>query len=444
VGDVGQSSWEEVNRVVSGGNYGWRCREGAHAFNSSCGGATGLAEPVAEYARTEGFSVTGGYVYRGSANPLLAGRYVFGDYGSGRLWNIATDTAPTMTVTAGSDTGLNISSFAEGVDGELYVVHYGGTLHRLTQGAAGTGVGVPAQLSQTGCVSATAPATPAPGLIPYAPTAAFWSDGAAKERYLALPDGQNIVVNADGDFDFPNGSVLVKHFRIGAQLVETRLFMRHPDGVWAGYTYEWNAAGTGATRVVGGKTATVAGQSWTFPSEAQCLQCHTAAAGHTLGLSIEQLNGTLSYAATGRSANQITTLNAIGTLSPPVTQDPAMLARLPDPTGSAGTPAERARSYLHVNCSNCHRPGGGTPGSMDLRYTTALPLTNACNAAPAAGDLGITGARLLMPGSAAQSLIVARMNRRSTGAMPPLSSNVVDAAGVTLVSDWVNSLTTCN
>ncbi|MEP7313359.1 MAG: PQQ-dependent sugar dehydrogenase [Pseudomonadota bacterium] len=443
VADVGQGNWEEVNRVTSGGNYGWRCREGAHAFSSNCGGATGLIDPVAEYSHAEGSSITGGFVYRGTANPQLVGRYVVGDFGSGRIWSIAADAAPTVTLTSGTDTGLNIASFGEGVDGELYAVHYGGTLHRLMQ-ATGATANVASQLSQTGCVSASAPTTPATGLIPYAPNAAFWSDGALKERFLALPDGQNIVVTADGDFDFPNGSVLVKNFRIGTQLVETRLFMRHPDGVWAGYSYEWNAAGTDATRVVGGKTVSVAGQSWTYPSEAQCLQCHTSAAGHTLGLAIDQLNGTLTYPATARSANQITTLNAIGTLSPPVTQDPANLARLPDPAGTVATVAERARAYLHVNCANCHRPGGGTPDTMDLRYTTALPLTNACNAAPAAGDLGITGARLLMPGSAAQSLIVARMNRRTAGAMPPLASNIVDAAGVALLTSWVNSLTSCN
>ena len=98
-----------------------------------------------------------------------------------------------------------------------------------------------------------------------------------KSRYLALPDGQRIAIGADGDFDFPNGSVLVKNFRIGTQPVETRLFMRHDNGEWAGYTYEWNAQGTDATRVVGGKSVQVAGQSWLFPSELQCMLCHTNA-----------------------------------------------------------------------------------------------------------------------------------------------------------------------
>ncbi|MGH8285407.1 MAG: PQQ-dependent sugar dehydrogenase, partial [Steroidobacteraceae bacterium] len=134
VADVGQNLWEEANRVTVGGNYGWRCREGAHSFNTNCGGAQNLIDPVVEYGHSVGFSITGGYVYRGATFPTLQGRYVFGDFG-GRIWNIARDTAPTLDVTNTTApvlaTGLSISSFAEGNDGELYVVHHGGTLHRL-------------------------------------------------------------------------------------------------------------------------------------------------------------------------------------------------------------------------------------------------------------------------------------------------------------------------
>ncbi len=95
--DVGQGALEEVDLIVRGGNYGWRCLEGTQG--------TGLAlrtesqspiAPVAQYGRSQGFSTTGGFVYRGSAIPALHGRYVFGDYG-GRLFNIARDTTPTCT-----------------------------------------------------------------------------------------------------------------------------------------------------------------------------------------------------------------------------------------------------------------------------------------------------------------------------------------------------------
>lgn len=445
VADVGQGAWEEIDRVTLGGNYGWRCREGTHAYDTACGGATNLVDPVAEYSHAEGNSITGGFVYRGAASPQLVGQYVFGDFGSGRLWSINAGAAPTQTqtISGGAASGLNFSAFGEGTDGELYAVDYGGTLRRVTQGSGAATGGVATNLSQTGCATAGAPATPVAGMVPYAPLAPFWSDGAVKERYLAVPDGKTITVNAQGDFDLPPGSVLVKHFRLNDQLIETRLFMRHPDGAWAGYTYEWNAAGTDAARVVGGKTVSVAGQSWTFPSEAQCLQCHTNAAGGSLGLEIAQLNSPLRYPATGRTVNQLTTLNAVGLLSPALTQDVATLPHLVDPYGTAGTLAERARAYLHTNCAQCHRPGGGTPDDMDLRFATPLAQTKLC-AAPTAGDLGIAGAQRLVPGSVATSLVVQRMNRRGADQMPPLASNLVDAAGVALISEWISSLASCS
>ena len=447
VGDVGQSAWEEVDRVVSGGNYGWRCREGAHDYNLSCGSLQPRLDPVAEYGRSAGFSITGGYVYRGTAIPALVGRYVFGDYGSGRIWHIPSGSQPTVTVTGsqGISTGLGIASFGEALDGELYVVDInGGGLHRIVQGAGGGSV--PTQFSATGCGASSNPSQPAPGLIPYAPNAGFWSDGAAKARWLALPDGQNIDTSAaDQDWDFPNGTVLRKDFRIGTRLVETRLFMRHTNGNWAGYTYEWNAAGTDATRVVGGKTVAISGQNWIFPSEAQCLGCHTAAAGRSLGLETAQLNGNLLYPATGRTANQVVTLNAIQMLSPPITAAPTALPVIPDPEDTAGTLTERARAWLHTNCAFCHQPGGPTPSSMDLRYTTSLTATNPCNALPQAGDLGLPNARIVAPGAPGSSVLLERMDQRgSADMMPPFGSNRVDTQGVQLITDWIDSLASCS
>jgi uncharacterized repeat protein (TIGR03806 family) len=444
LGDVGQSALEEVDIVELGGNYGWRCLEGTNNTGLACGPNPSPIAPVAQYGRSAGFSITGGHVYRGSAIPSLVGRYVFADFGTGNLWHIARDTDPTLTVTGATalDTNLNVASFAQDTDGELYIVSLAGTLHRLAQGAGGGGQ-IPTLLSDTGCVNPANPAQPASGLIPYAPNAPFFSDNATKARWLALPNGQRITVGADDDFDFPSGSVLVKNFLLGNRLVETRLFMRHNDGNWAGYTYEWNAGGTEATRVIGGKTVTVAGQTWEFPSESQCLQCHTAAAGRTLGLEIGQLNGDLLYPATGRTANQLTTLDDVDVLTPPLAQTPASLPVIPNPFGSAGL-GERARAWLHTNCANCHRPGGGAQSGMDLRYTTPLDDTQACDVAPTLGDLGIANARLIAPGSAARSVVVARVDRTGTDAMPPLARHLIDTQGVQLLTGWIDGLQNCN
>jgi glucose/arabinose dehydrogenase len=133
VGDVGQNAREEIDRVVLGGNYGWRCFEGTRDTGLACGSPTNLQAPVAEYDNPAlGSAVTGGYVYRGAAFPTLVGRYIFGDFGSGRIWNIANTTTPTMDMTGGFNSGLGISSFGEGNDGELYVVDYNGRLFHIT------------------------------------------------------------------------------------------------------------------------------------------------------------------------------------------------------------------------------------------------------------------------------------------------------------------------
>ena len=146
----------------------------------------------------------------------------------------------------------------------------------------------------------------------------------------------------------------------------------------------------------------------------------------------------------GRTANQLLTLNTIGMFSPALSTAQLATPAMPDPYGTSGTVSERARAYLHTNCANCHQPGGGTPTNLDLRYSTVLAATNACDAPPQAGELGLMTARIVAPGAAARSVLVARINRRDAQAMPPLSSTVVDAAGVNLLTNWVNSLTACN
>ena len=82
--------------------------------------------------------------------------------------------------------------------------------------------------------------------------------------------------------------------------------------------------------------------------------------------------------------------------------------------------------------------------NLDLRYTTLLANTNACDVLPDAGGLGLMMPRIIAPGDASRSVLVARVDRRDVNGMPPLGSTVVDAAGVALLNDWVNSLTGCN
>jgi len=133
VGDVGQNDWEEIDVIEAGLNYGWNVREGAHCYpaGSSCD-ATGLTDPVTEYGRGLGVSVTGGYVYRGSAIPDLVGWYVFGDFGSGRVFAIPEDSVAGTVAEVLLDTNISIVAFGEAVSGELYLIDYGvGTIHEV-------------------------------------------------------------------------------------------------------------------------------------------------------------------------------------------------------------------------------------------------------------------------------------------------------------------------
>lgn len=132
VGDVGENSWEEVNRVQVSENYGWRQREGAHCFDPPTNCSTDNVDPVTEYSHDLGDSVTGGFVYRGSEIPDLQGFYLFGDFGTGRIWAVAADSEQGVEPAELVDTNLRIASFAESNDGELYVLDIAaGTIHRI-------------------------------------------------------------------------------------------------------------------------------------------------------------------------------------------------------------------------------------------------------------------------------------------------------------------------
>jgi hypothetical protein len=236
--------------------------------------------------------------------------------------------------------------------------------------------------------------------------------------------------------------VLVKNFGLAGKLIETRLFIRHDDGGWAGYSYEWDDAQTDATLLPANKTRVVGNQTWYYPSRAECGRCHTAAAGSSLGPEVLQLNSDFVYPQTNRLSNQMATLDHIGMFDKPLSAPPAQLPSMPAPTGV--TPIEqRARAYLHANCSFCHRPQGGGGGNIDLRYATPLGNTTACNGAPQVGDLGIAGAKIILPGDPSKSILVQRPKRTDAFRMPPLATTAVDLTGTTLLEQWVQGLGTC-
>lgn len=135
-GDVGQSDWEEADIITNGGNFGWNIMEGNHCYPPSVNtcNMVGLSLPITEYDHSPagGSSIIGGFVYRGSAIPGLAGTYVFGDLSSGHIWGAKQDAAGNWQRTLLLNHNLFVSSFGQDAAGELYLVDYGqGAILRL-------------------------------------------------------------------------------------------------------------------------------------------------------------------------------------------------------------------------------------------------------------------------------------------------------------------------
>ncbi len=438
IGDVGDESFEEVDRVIAGGNYGWPIMEGAHCMNEGCD-QSGLILPVAEYGRELGQSIAGGYVYRGSQSPSLTGQYIFSDIFSGQFFTVASEMQTTITV---QPTFRSIAAFgmAQGNDGEVYAINAfpegnGDNIYRISAGG-GASITMPERLSETGCFD-TATKLSSTGVVDYNVNSALWTDGEAKLRSFSLPNDATIEVLNDGDYRFPTGSILIKHFLHQDNFLETRLLINHSTG-WQGYSYEWNEQQTDALLLEQGKTVSVDGHQHVFPSQSQCGSCHTGSANISLGIEHKQLN----HEDATSGINVIDNLSNLGYFSSPQEgENQARLFALDDDNASVD---DRVRSYLHSNCSSCHRPGASF-GDIDLRFSTPLADTKLCNVAPTKGTLGITNAMRIVAGSAERSVLYARLKTLEPSTrMPPLARLIEDQAATDLLATWINNMQSCN
>lgn len=131
-GDVGQDTYEEVDIIQNGKNYGWRCYEGNHSYNLS--GCNGVYEyPIWEYTHSSlgGFSITGGYVYRGQNVPELYGKYIYGDYVSTRIWSLEYDGINPTVNNQITQAPSSITSFGVDEEQELYLVSFNGKIYKF-------------------------------------------------------------------------------------------------------------------------------------------------------------------------------------------------------------------------------------------------------------------------------------------------------------------------
>ncbi|MBX2797499.1 MAG: PQQ-dependent sugar dehydrogenase [Myxococcales bacterium] len=437
--DVGQDKYEEINLVAQGRNYGWRVTEGDDCFNppKDCQRA-GLEEPVAVLNHLDGDgSITGGVVYRGTEIAGFQGVYVFADYVSGRVYGLQYGVGGEAVVEPLLETANDFTHIATDLNNEVFFVDRNrGVLKLEAAGENNVVDEVPRLLSQTGCVNPADASQAGSMMVEFSVAQPFWSDGATKRRWFALPDGTQATVDSDGRINLPVGSIVMKEMALGGQRLETRLLVRHEDGRWGGYTYAW--VGQDAQLLEGAATLPVgATGEWAVPSRPDCLQCHTPEWGGVLALSTQQLDGLHVY-ANGAVANQVDQLTRIGVIETP-SDRPGAFPSLGNPAASLD---DRARSYLHVNCAYCHFPDGTGGGDLDLRAWTPLTETGLCNE-PSQGDLKIPDARIVAPGEPDRSVLYARVATRGPTQMPPLASNVVDEVGRELMREWIAALPGC-
>jgi glucose/arabinose dehydrogenase len=473
IGDVGQDRWEMVHVSRKGANHGWAFREGNVAGpRSSSAPADFLTNtaynhvpPVHVYSHgnntSSGNSITGGRVYRGQRITALYGAYVFADYVSGNVWSLRRNAGAPATVER--LTGLNsIAGFgADPRNGDILAAQLsGGRIMRLVATPNAGDQPFPATLADTGAFSEIGNLQVSPAFTAYDVSLPFWSDYAVKQRWFHVPPGQTITFSTKNTWGSAPGTVWMKHFELettngvseSRRRVETRFIVRMTNGVY-GITYRWNSP-TNAVLVPdeGGEeeilVQTAGGpvtRRWRYPSRSQCLSCHNTTAGWSLSFNTRQLNHDYLF-ADGTRTNLIGALSEAGYFSNPPDHIRSLATfSEPEPSGEntagAATSLEwRVRRYLDVNCAFCHQPGGGGGGSWDGRIATPTDSAGIIDGNVTV-NFGITGARVIAPGSAERSILLNRISRRDSRGMPPIGSNETDPHGIALLNEWIQALT---
>jgi uncharacterized repeat protein (TIGR03806 family) len=497
VGQNGQDLYEQAFLVRKGDNYGWSVMEGSHPFypHRKVGPAP-IVKPTIEHHHSEFRSLTGGVVYYGQRFPELQGAYIYGDYSTGKMWGMKHDGTKPIWHRELCDSHLQITWIGVDTRGELLIADHRGNeeggFYTLVPTPPNVTSRFPRKLSDSGLFDSVPAHRMKPGVIPYSVNAPFWSDGAHKERWLMVPGEQpQISYTATRGWNLPDRTVLIKSFALdfpqGRRWIETR-FLTKQGGEWYGYSYEWNEDQTDAVLVDrGGKVREfdLGGrkQKWRYPSRAECMVCHSRAANFVLGLSTLQFNGNHDYG--GVVDNQLRVLEHLGWLTwnpfeemkadlresarsrladevqleeylrrvtnhegqrPPVAssrmlpRSPELFPRLVDPYDSSKDLEQRARSFLHANCSMCHVEAGGGNAQIDLEFTTPRDRMRLFDVKPLHDTFGLPEARLIAPGDPARSVLLHRVSIRDRGQMPPLATFAVDRNAVQLLHDWIASM----
>ena len=482
-GDVGWELWESIHLIERGGNYGWSAMEASQPVRADAPKPpTPIRPPVVAHSHDEAASITGGYVYHGKKLPELEGAYLYGDWETGKIWALWHDGKQVTRHEEIADTPHKIIAFGQDADGELIYAHYGpqGTLHTLEKNPdAGKANAFPRKLSETGLFKDVAKLEPSPGVYEFDVTEPMWQDSSHSAHWIAIPHRETIQVTGtvskskDGGIKvdykttWPKDSVLAKILYVESPVVRegkltvwterVEMQLLHFTGdAWNAYSYRWNEDGTDAELVsaAGAQRELVIAPdthdptkrrpyTWRFQARAECMRCHNSWVGGALAYHPMQLNKEgwfPSIAAKGSHVHsQIDLHRDLGLIdfqfSEQVTSGLTWHKFL-DPYNFAATDS-RARSYLHANCSHCHRQNAGGAVTMMLNAELVLPQTRTVGVTPQQGGLGLQNPKLIDPGNPWNSVIALRLAKTGTGHMPVIGPHEVDVEGLNLIEDWI-------
>ncbi|MDX1684943.1 MAG: PQQ-dependent sugar dehydrogenase [Saprospiraceae bacterium] len=474
--DVGSVKLEEINVVGKGDNCQWPYMEGdlmsdEYAEPDSLIGNE--KTPVYFYTRSIGSSIICGGIYRGKQFPQLNNRLIFSDFTSNKILALQEDLEEAeVLIDNVRNFGLDLP--AESGVGAVNVLDNGLVLicvishdffepgNILALKNKEVVPDPPSRLSELEVFEDMNSREPAQGFIPYDVNSPLWSDRALKSRFIAIPnDGhfdhgnEKVDFNSFGFWDFPEGTVFMKHFDLPLDEVdstvvlplETRFIIVGEKKEVYGLTYKWNAAGTDAVLQIGRSTQdfdissngmSAFTQTWDYPSRSDCMTCHNTQAGSVLGVNTHQLNRDLYYPDLGFSMNQLSHLNSLGVFNKDISE-PGRYIKSYDLKDNKAPLELRIRSYLDANCAFCHRSGGSVSTSdMDLRLQIPLLGQNILNYETK--SLASSNDLIIKPGDHSVSELWVRDQSLEENRMPPLASNLVDQVYVDSLAKWIDEI----
>jgi len=317
--------------------------------------------------------------------------------------------------------------------------------------ARGHAPALPQRLSETGLYSDASTLTIADRNRPFAPQYPLWSDGAQKRRWVQFPDGASIDARAVERWTFPDGTTFWKEFSFGGRRVETRL-LRKVHGDWQFASYRWNDAQTDAERVPDNGVTTdievAPGKRHRIPGTMDCRACHDSARTEILGFNALQLSDDRDPNAPHGEAltPDMITLRTL-LQEHRLDGDPHRWRTTPPRIEAPDAQTRAVLGYLATNCGSCHnRESSIANVGLDLKGSSAqgcavgLATTVERPSAWAIPSAPTDSTRRIQPGRPDLSSVVARMRSRGPSSqMPPIGTAVADAAGLALLTSWVEA-----